>query len=103
MMGSEALNLSTKGRYPPATSAMDARAAKPPAIMPSSRKGPRTNQSVAPTSFMTSISFRRTKTAVRIDIMMMKTETAVKPINTAAPTIARKRLTSTSLPMTSCS
>ena len=50
---------STKGRYAPSSSPNASEAASTPVITPSITKGPRTNHSVAPTSFMTSISWRR--------------------------------------------
>ena len=47
-----------------------------PQIRPSSMKGPRTNQLVAPTSFMTSISRRREKIESRIVFAIKRVEAA---------------------------
>ena len=56
-----------------------------PQIIPSSMNGQRTNQLVAPTSFMTSTSRRRAKMESRIVLPI--SSTAAMPSTTAMPAI----------------
>ena len=69
--------------------------------MPSRMNGQRTNQSVAPTSFMISISVRRAYTAVRIVFMMITMLIVSRMIAMIAPTHSMTVITVLSFPMTS--
>ena len=69
--------------------------------MPSRMNGQRTNQSVAPTSFMISISVRRAYTAVRIVFMMITTLITSSIRAMAAPTPSMMLMIVCSLLMTS--
>src|SRR5207248_11787190 len=71
-----------------------------PTSIPSSTNGQRTNQSVAPTSFMISISSRRACTAIRIVLTMTNSATTSIIDSTATPTNESTRVTVRSLSTT---
>src|SRR5262249_23524089 len=84
---SSARKRSTKGRYAASSRPSASDAAITPVITPSTTNGPRTNHSVAPTSFMSSISCLRWYTAVRIVFITITTEATVRTPSMPRPAI----------------